>query len=148
MIILRLKYLYEHWEQESGGSLCYQLHYAILKSELDITVFIIRNQTFPKVGLCLPPCIPSDLLRLEAPRWPHHSRLFAASAGPLSSTVDWFWEERSGSEIRNRSTRDGACGQQDQGNSFLSLVPHTAPSPRRPASRWLISYAAFSPTFQ
>lgn len=116
MIILRLKYLYEHWEQESGGSLCYQLHYAILKSELDITVFIIRNQTFPKVGLCLPPCIPSDLLRLEAPRWPHHSRLFAASAGPLSSTVDWFWEERSGSEIRNRSTRDGACGQQDQGN--------------------------------
>lgn len=114
MIILRLKYLYEHWEQESGGSLCYQLHYAILKSELDITVFIIRNQTFPKVGLCLPPCIPSDLLRLEAPRWPLHSRLFAASAGPLSSTVDWFREERSGSEIRNRSTRDGACGQQDQ----------------------------------
>ena len=116
MIILRLKYLYEHWEQGGGGSLCYQLHYAILKSELDIALVVIKNQTFPKVGLYLPPCIPSDLLKLQAPRWPLHSCLFAASAGPLSSTVDWFWEERRGSEIRNQSMRDGACDQQDQGN--------------------------------
>lgn len=104
MIILRLKYLYEHWEQEGGGSLCYQLHYAILKSELDIALVVIKNQTFPKVGLYLPPCIPSDLLKLQAPRWPLHSCLFAASAGPLSSTVDWlclpelWWSPAAGKE--------------------------------------------------